>query len=229
MNIKENDLRSRPSKDGTYLDPRGVWRLQSNGHRCYRENNHAFGSILFDLEYNPPRPVKDIGKEQAEAEFIKARQKYFEDINNGKDVRETTFMYNSYNWHTNDEVVGVRYKDFKTCRLYIVVKYGGFWWYMDVATKKLVRLSDAYTLTKRHYEELKFYRDHFGEAKYDDEMMKKYDIKTSYEYKDFLDCNIDRNLQNYCLPEDQEKLKASFVYNRNMETNSKGLTWGDWS
>lgn len=221
---KINNERIAASKDGTYVDYKGVTRLVKNGHIVDIESDYDRGCRLVDITMNPHKVIKDIGAEKADKEFITEREKYFKKLREkGKfdTPPESTTTYDVYNRHTYDEVKGVRFKDFKTGALYIKVKYDRFWWYMDVNTKKLVRLTDDFENVRWIYDIWRYDYYHLDEAVLDNPRICN-GVKSKQEYKEYIERKFEHPSYAYCSREREEELKAEFVYNNNMETDING-------
>lgn len=221
---KINHERMAASKDGTYVDYKGVTRLVKNGHIVDIESDYDRGCRLVDLSVNPHKVIKDIGGEKADKEFEIKRKKYFEELKNkGKydTPPKSTMVYDEFNKHTYDEVKGVRLKDYKTGALYVRIKYDRFWWYMDVNTKKLVRLADNFENVRRIYDVWRYDYFHLDEAKLDNSRFCD-GIKDKEQYKRYIELKFKYPSYAYCSRKREAELKAKFVYNNSMETDMSG-------
>ncbi len=231
--VKNNKLKNMSLKSGDYkyLDTHGRWRLINNGHRLDIGLTDE-GYCVTDLSIKGHPVLRNLSLEECQNRFQEYREEYYKEKSKKEEwdkhldkrpyyIRYTTTVYNALNNHSKEQVKGVRFKDFETGRLYIIIEYGDFWWYMDIQTLKLVRLTEAYNYVREKYNrELKIYNSMKGVKETGftnkdevDEYLRKNRIKS------WLDDYV--NNINYCSEETEEKLKKSFVYNNNMPVYSK--------
>lgn len=205
--IKNNKMKKEAIENGEsiYSDCRGRWRLVENGHFVEIEMTDK-GKCWVDHSRKPPMIVYNLSLEQAEKKYQEDRKRYFQWKNSGNLIN-TAMVYNAYDHHANTWAKGLWFKDFETERFFIVVKYGGFWWYMDLLTQKLVRLTEIYESARKLREDL----------------IAKNWIKPG-NYSEYLVKEIEEHV--YCSYEKENELKNKFVMNDNIEIyDSKEVHW----
>lgn len=92
--------------------------------------------------------------ELAHKTYLEDRERYFKRKKDGYTPRYSAMVYNPEDHHKNTAAKGLWFRDFETKRFFIVVKYGGFWCYMDLLTQKLVRLTEMFETARKYREEL---------------------------------------------------------------------------
>lgn len=231
--VKNNKLKkmSLASGDYKYLDTHGQWRLISNGHRLDIGLTDA-GYCVTDLSVEGHPVLRNLSLEECQNRFQEYKEKYYKEKEKKAEwdkhldrypyyIEYTTTVYNALNNHSKEYVKGVRFKDFETGRLYVIIKYGDFWWYMDIETLKLVRLTEAYNYVREKYNrKLQIYNSLKG--------IKEIDITKKDEVEEYLRKNKLKNWLddymnniNYCSEETEERLKKEFIYNKNLDVYSK--------
>lgn len=207
--IKNSKMKKEAIKNGKFIysDCRGRWRLVENGHFVDIEMTDK-GKCWVDHSRKPPMIVYNLSLEQAEKTYQEDRKRYFKCKNDGSSVLHTAMVYNTYDHHKSTLAKGLWFKDFETERFFVVVKYGGFWWYMDLLTQKLVRLTEKYESARKLREEL-IATDFIHPGNY---------------WEDFVN-EMERH-NAYCSYEEENELKNKFVFNDNIEIyDSKEVHW----
>lgn len=250
--VKNNKLKkmSLASGDYKYLDTHGQWRLISNGHRLDIGLTDA-GDCVTDLSVEGHPVIRNLSLEESQKKFPKYRDDYFrekaEKIESDKHkerktyyLSHTTMVYNALNNHSKEFVRGIRFKDYETEKLYIMIEYGDFWWYMDIHTLKLVRLTEAFYYIRENYNRhLKIYHSIENHKPVNGFYKNKKEVEEVLEKnseKSWLDYYMTLHINDYCSEEKEAELKKSFVYKRNMniymETALNNNEWahlGKWN
>ncbi len=133
---------------GVYYDGHGRCRdLRTNQPRNI-DHDYRTGDTIMKDQYL--HPVANLSEEW--------RRKRYRELQANHPEWQTTMFYGTLNRRrANDEVAGERWKDLRTGEIYVAREYNRLKFYMNMATGKFVRISDAQVLdnkrTERDYKE----------------------------------------------------------------------------